>query len=198
MGLRERMNMILEINTQEIKKLTTALVVAYAVVKGSNYIWKIIRINRFSKKYQAMQLFEHLDTENDKHIYHKVKVINNGYDNYIWPILPNFKLFFATDPELSHFLLNLQPDIIRKAGFSKELFGGDKNGFLYGLLYDEGESWQRNRKLIGKQLHLSVLESYIEAMDTAAITFIDELIILTENEKFANDNDVKDKVERFA
>ena len=35
-------------------------------------------------------------------------------------------------------------------------------------------------------------------MDTAAITFIDELIILTENEKFANDNEVKDKVERFA
>ena len=35
-------------------------------------------------------------------------------------------------------------------------------------------------------------------MDTAAITFIDELVILTENEKFANDNEVKDKVERFA
>lgn len=35
-------------------------------------------------------------------------------------------------------------------------------------------------------------------MDTAAITFIDELITLTENEKFANDNEVKDKVERFA
>ena len=35
-------------------------------------------------------------------------------------------------------------------------------------------------------------------MDTAAITFIDELVNLTENDKFANDNDVKDKVERFA
>jgi len=91
-----------------------------------------------------------------------VKSINNGSENFIWGILPNFRLFFATDPELAHFLLNLQPDIIRKAGFSRELFGGDKNGFLYGLLYDEGESWQRNRKLIGKQLHLSVLESYIE------------------------------------
>ena len=89
-------------------------------------------------------------------------MINNGSDNFIWPIMPNFKLFFATDPELGHFLLNIQPDIIRKAGFSRELFGGDKNGFLYGLLYDEGESWQRNRKLIGKQLHLSVLGSYIE------------------------------------
>ena len=95
-------------------------------------------------------------------IFFRVKVINNGSDNFIWPIMPNFKLFFATDPELGHFLLNIQPDIIRKAGFSRELFGGDKNGFLYGLLYDEGESWQRNRKLIGKQLHLSVLESYIE------------------------------------
>ena len=92
----------------------------------------------------------------------RVKSINNGSENFIWGVLPNFKLFFATDPELAHFLLNLQPNIIRKAGFSRELFGGDKNGFLYGLLYDEGESWQRNRKLIGKQLHLSVLESYIE------------------------------------
>ena len=54
-----------------VLNIFSALVVAYAVVKGSNYIWKIIRINRFSKKYQAMQLFEHLDTENDKHIYHK-------------------------------------------------------------------------------------------------------------------------------
>ena len=48
-----------------------ALVVTYAVVKGSNYIWKIVRINRFAKKYQNLQLFQQLDIENDKHIYHK-------------------------------------------------------------------------------------------------------------------------------
>ena len=44
---------------------------------------------------------------------------------------------------------------------------------------------------------VSVLRK-LQAMDTAAITFIDELVNLTENDKFANDNDVKDKVERFA
>ena len=107
-----------------------------------------------------MKFFRYIDSY-DKRFF-RVESINDGSENFIWGILPNFRLFFATDPELAHFLLNLQPDIIRKAGFSRELFGGDKNGFLYGLLYDEGESWQRNRKLIGKQLHLSVLESYIE------------------------------------
>ena len=54
------------------------------------------------------------------------------------------------------------PLVQRKAGFSKELFGGDPNGFLHGLAYDEGKSWQINRKRIGKQLHLGILESYIE------------------------------------
>ena len=54
------------------------------------------------------------------------------------------------------------PLVQRKAGFSKELFGGDPNGFLHGLAYDEGKSWQTNRKRIGKQLHLGILESYIE------------------------------------
>ena len=53
------------------------------------------------------------------------------------------------------------PLVQRKAGFSKELFGGDPNGFLHGLVYDEGTSWQTNRKRIGKQLHLGILESYI-------------------------------------
>ena len=89
-------------------------------------------------------------------------VIENGVDNFVWPITPTFKIFFATDPELGHFLLNLQPELIRKAGFSREIFGGDKNGFLHGMLYQEGSIWQRNRKLIGKQLHLSILDSYIE------------------------------------
>ena len=54
------------------------------------------------------------------------------------------------------------PLVQRKAGFSKELFGGDPHGFLHGLAYDEGKSWQTNRKRIGKQLHLGILESYIE------------------------------------
>ena len=50
----------------------------------------------------------------------------------------------------------------QKAGFSKEVFGGDPNGFLHGLLYDEGTSWQTNRKRLGKQFHLGILENYIE------------------------------------
>ena len=54
------------------------------------------------------------------------------------------------------------PLVQRKAGFSKEVLGGDPNGFLHGLLYDEGTSWQINRKRLGKQFHLGILESYIE------------------------------------
>ena len=54
------------------------------------------------------------------------------------------------------------PLVQRKAGFSKEIFGGDPNGLLHGLLFDEGTSWQTNRKRLGKQLHLGILESYIE------------------------------------
>ena len=54
------------------------------------------------------------------------------------------------------------PEVQRKAGFSKEIFGGDPNGFLHGLIYDEGKSWQTNRKRLSKQLHLGILESYIE------------------------------------
>ena len=54
----------------------------------------------------------------------------------------------------------------------------------------------RHRTYHGK-MKILVLRK-LQAMDTAAITFIDELVNLTENDKFANDNDVKDKVERFA
>ena len=49
----------------------SALVVTYAVVKSSNYIWKHIRITRFSRKYQYLNIFKHFDPENDKHVYYK-------------------------------------------------------------------------------------------------------------------------------
>jgi len=51
--------------------IISALVVTYAVVKGSNYIWKHIRIARFSRKYQYLNIFKHFDPENDKHVYYK-------------------------------------------------------------------------------------------------------------------------------
>jgi len=64
------------------------------------------------------------------------------------------------------------PLVQRKAGFSKELFGGDPNGFLHGLLYDEGKSWQTNRKRLSKQLHLGILESYIEVSNFNQVWFL--------------------------
>ena len=56
----------------------------------------------------------------------------------------------------------LSPEVQRKAGFSKEICGGDPHGLLHGLVFDEGKSWQANRKRLSKQLHLGVLEGYIE------------------------------------
>ena len=49
-----------------------------------------------------------------------------------------------------------------KQGFPKKVFDGDTNGFLHGLLYDEGTLWQINRKRLGKQFHLGILVNYIE------------------------------------
>ena len=70
--------------------------------------------------------------------------------NYYWPILPTFNIFFVTDVKLAHFLMNLSPEVQQKAGFSFEIFGGDPNGFVHGLVFDEGASWSLNRKRIGK------------------------------------------------
>ena len=120
---------------------------------------------------------------------------------------------------------NHSPEVQRKAGFTKELFGGDPNGFLHGLVFDEGKSWQINRKRLSKQLHLGILESYIEVsfklglnlcdiyvhhfvdcnvytdvfqkMDHAANIFVDELVNISDN-GFVSDIKVKDRICRFA
>ena len=119
-----------------------------------------------------------------------MKLVNAETVNYVWPITSTFSILLVTDPELAHFVMNLRrvsifsalifsyifvisskmperfkifisPEVQRKAGLSKEFFSGDPNGFLHGLVFDEGKSWQINRKRLGKQLHLGILESYI-------------------------------------
>ena len=87
----------------------------------------------------------------------------------------------VADVELARFLMNLPPDMVKKAGLTTEIFGFDKNGFFKNILMSEGEQWQKERKLISKMLHLDTLEGYIEAMDVSAIVFSEQL---TKNHEF--------------
>ena len=87
---------------------------------------------------------------------------------------PGF-FFSVADPNLARFLMNLPPSIVKKAGLTPEVFLSDKNGLGHNLIMEEGEVWQRHRKIISKMLHLDILDTYIEPMDISAQTFVEQL-----------------------
>ena len=89
--------------------------------------------------------------------------------------VPPFYMFMVSEPKLAKFLMGLPPNIMRKGGLVAEIFLSDENGFKGNLVMEEGETWQRHRKIISKMLHLDILENYIEAMDISALTFVKEL-----------------------
>ena len=129
----------------------------------------------------------------------RMKLVNEGMVNFVWPITPIHDLLWVTDVSLVHFLLNLSPNVYKKAGFTKEVFGGDPNGILGGLLFNEGAKWQLNRRRIGKILHLGTLESsFIDDMDVAANIFVEQLANLSSNKQFSEDTKIGDKVIRYA
>ena len=97
------------------------------------------------------------------------------HGSIISSFLPPSYLMCVADVELARFLLNLPPDMVKKAGLTKEIFGFDKNGFFENILMSEGEKWQKERKLLSRMLHLDTLEGYIEAMDISAISFNEQL-----------------------
>ena len=114
---------------------------------------------------------------------------------------PWLKVFSASDPEIVKCLMTLKPSQVKKAGLSDMLFSDDPNGFMGGILYDEGEAWQRSRKILSEEfnqdlvmkltfnffkffiikwLHVTrrsaSLDSYIDKMDDSAIAFVERLI----------------------
>merc|ERR1712136_209155 len=127
---------------ENITQIAKKLIIGYTIVKGTQWILKARRIKKFCQNYVAFDAFKYMDEETNNIIKEKMKLLNGGVVNHYWPITPTYQILCITDPDLAHFLLNLSPEVQRKAGFSKELFGGDPNGFLHGLVFDEGKSWQ--------------------------------------------------------
>ena len=66
---------------------------------------------------------------------------------------PWLKVFVASDPEVVKFLMTLRPSQVRKAGLSEILFADDPHGFMGGILYDEGENWQKSRKILSEEFN---------------------------------------------
>ena len=130
----------------------------------------------------------------------RLKLINDGMVNFHWPITPIHGLLWITDVNLIQFLLNLNPNVHKKAGgFTKEVFGGDPHGLLGGLVMNDGAQWHLNRKRIGKLLHTGTLEnSFIEEMDIAANILVEQLAGLSKNQQYTDDTEVKNKVIRYA
>ena len=59
----------------------------------------------------------------------------------------------AINPTLAQFLMTLKPEMVEKAGLSDMMFGDDPRGFIGGLLYEEGATWQRSRKIITEEFN---------------------------------------------
>ena len=49
--------------------------------------------------------------------------------------------------------MTLKPEMVEKAGLSDMLFGDDPNGFIGGLVYEEGATWHRSRKIITEEFN---------------------------------------------
>jgi len=99
----------------------------------------------------------------------------------------------VSDVNLAKFLMSLPPSIVAKAGVD-EFLNCDPHGFQDGLLLDEGETWQIHRKSLSKILNLDILDHYIEAMDTSALTFIEQLC---KNDNFRNTSEVLETCARM-
>ena len=49
--------------------------------------------------------------------------------------------------------MTLKPEMVEKAGLSDMMFGDDPNGFIGGLVYEEGPNWHRSRKIITEEFN---------------------------------------------
>ena len=90
--------------------------------------------------------------------------------------------------------MTLKPEMVEKAGLSDMMFGDDPRGFIGGLLYEEGATWQRSRKIITEEFNQerflvkfwafvglqtnqkkSSLDSYVDAMDDSVRVYSQKL-----------------------
>ena len=83
----------------------------------------------------------------------------------VWKFAPWLRMFATSDPETARVLMTLKPELVKKAGLSDMLFGDDPNGFIGGLLYEEGAVWQKSRKILTEEFNQKSLDSYVNAMD---------------------------------
>ena len=81
------------------------------------------------------------------------KIRADEIGGYVARFGPSLRFLMATDPELAKFLMSLRPETVKKAGLSDMLFGDDPNGFIGGLVYEEGASWHRSRKIINEEFN---------------------------------------------
>ena len=95
--------------------------------------------------------------------------------DHIWKLMPNLYYWVIHDPKIAQFMMNLDADLVEKAGMSKDIFRGDYNGFNNGLLMAEGGVWKSHRKMIGKYLSNHSIEAYIDDIDASAQTFVELL-----------------------
>jgi len=119
---------------EKVIRIISSLLVAYILACGIQWYLKFRRVKKFCRQYKTLNLFNFFNPENDNHVKQRVKCVNEGMVNFIWPITRIHDLLWVTDVNLVHFLLNLSPDLYKKAGFTAEVFGGDPHGIMGGLL----------------------------------------------------------------
>ena len=86
---------------------------------------------------------------------------------------PSF-LFTVSDAKLARFLLTLPATVIKKSGVTDQVWAHE-NGFFNNLFVTDGEKWQKDRKVLNRLFHTEALETYVEAMDESALTFVNLL-----------------------
>ena len=94
---------------------------------------------------------------------------------YLMRYAPGLKIFNVADPDTARCLMSLRPEFVEKAGLSDMLFGDDPNGFIGGLVYEEGATWQKSRRILNEEFNQASLDSYIDAMDESVQAYVEKL-----------------------
>ena len=71
---------------------------------------------------------------------------------WVMKITPFHQILSVGCPKMANFLLNLDPTLTRKGGFSEYLLSSDAS-FRSGLVLMESEQWKRTRSLFRLALH---------------------------------------------
>ena len=96
-------------------------------------------------------------------------------NGFVMRFVPGLKIFTVADPDTARCLMSLKPEFVKKAGLSDMHFGDDPNGFIGGLLYEEGAAWQKSRRILSEEFNQASLDSYIDAMDESVQAYVEKL-----------------------